>query len=224
MAASFDGLHLQEKLLAPKESGGAKEQRLRLKKEKEHTRVRTKDCNRNLLWGEHADAQLFPVSSGSPRRTPEQGSRKQANAMSEQIEISKYAYGAPPQLDAVASVTRWPHSKISSDLVRRRLRQAKANYFRQRTWQILRQHFRQYHSAMYSSQTEHSSSPIFLISFTRSSVQRWSIFWKIFFFFWKRIFFKGPKKKSGQGLRLGAMLPQIVFSYIGFVFSSRFID
>jgi len=51
------------------------------KKEKEHTRVRTKDCNRNLLGGEHADAQLFPVSSGSPRRTPEQGSRNQTMVM-----------------------------------------------------------------------------------------------------------------------------------------------
>jgi len=78
--------------------------------------------------------------------------------MSEQIEISKYAYGASPQLDAVASVTH--HSK-KNRIGLRRLRQAKANYFRRRTWQILRQHFRQYHSAMYSSQTEHSSSPIF---------------------------------------------------------------
>jgi len=49
MAESFDCLHLKKKLLAPKASGGAREQRLRLKKEKEHTRVRTKDCNRSLL-------------------------------------------------------------------------------------------------------------------------------------------------------------------------------
>ena len=106
MAESLDSIHLQNSLDAPKASGGAREQRLRLKKEKEHTRVRMKDCNRNLLWGEHADAQLFPVSSGSPRRTPEQGSRKQTNAMPEQIEISKYAYGASPQHDEMGRVTR----------------------------------------------------------------------------------------------------------------------